>query len=204
MANPKRFPHDRQADALSEFQAARARYIEEYASLEQALSGIFGHLSDTTDLVAGVIFFRISSARSRLTIIDRLMRIKYGDEHRAFFNSLIKNLKVVDSRRNEVVHWLAVHVLGDEGNYYALYPPNIWDLGDDSPNLHAGDLDERSAECSFYQRTLALFMTHLKGWRVEDAWLDIFRQPLAYPPPDTHPLSPNYRAPESPPRSSPA
>jgi hypothetical protein len=33
-------------------------------------------------------------------------------------------------------------------------------------------------------------------------WLDIFQQPIVYPPPDTHPLSPNYKAPETPPQSS--
>jgi hypothetical protein len=55
---------------------ARANAIQQYADLEQALCELFSYLSDTNPIVAGTIFFRITSAHSRRAILDKLMRKK--------------------------------------------------------------------------------------------------------------------------------
>ncbi len=202
--NPNEYSREGEPEAEAAFQIARAKYIAAYAALEQQLSSLFAHLSGTTNQVAGVIFFRISSARSRLTIIDRLMRIRYGGEYRLFFNSLIRDLKQLDQKRNEIVHWYPVTQLTDHGTRFGLTPPNIWDSGPNTQTLQVSDLEARRAECEFYSGLLSVFWLVLKGHTqgAPAALLDIYQRPVEYPPPDTHPLSPNHKDPGSSPQSS--
>jgi len=63
---------------------ARANAIQQYADLEQALCELFSYLSDTNPIVAGTIFFRITSAHSRRAILDKLMRKKDGEPNVRF------------------------------------------------------------------------------------------------------------------------
>lgn len=61
------------------FWAVRAKAIQSYASLEQSLCGLFASLGDIAPPVAGIIFFKISSADSRNKIIEKLFRHKYSE-----------------------------------------------------------------------------------------------------------------------------
>ena len=51
------------------FCAVRAKAIQSYASLEQSLCGLLAALGNIETEVAGIIFFKISSADSRNKII---------------------------------------------------------------------------------------------------------------------------------------
>lgn len=175
------------------FLAARSIAIQEYANLEQALCLLFAHLSGTTNQIAGIIFFRLTNAASRLAIIDKLMRLKYGDAHRLFFNSLVAVLKPFDGKRNEIVHWHGFTTIDLSADPPAatvqLGPPNFWDHNENTPALTLRDLTEFSAKADFLARLVNVFaMTALvKVAPLDDTWRDIFAQPLAYPPPDGHP-----------------
>jgi len=55
------------------FLLARALAVSAYVSVERAQAGLFAHLSGATEDKAGIIFFKITSARSRR---DRRYRIR--------------------------------------------------------------------------------------------------------------------------------
>jgi len=74
------------------FWAVRAKAIQSYASLEQSLCGLLAALGNIEPEVAGIIFFKISSADSRNKIIEKLFRRKYQGQYNLFINSLLSQL----------------------------------------------------------------------------------------------------------------
>ncbi len=188
---------------------ARSIAIQSYANLEQSLCLLFAHLSDTNHQVAGTIFFRLTNSNSRLAILDKLMRMKHGGDHRLFFNSLIAMLKPMDGRRNEIVHWhqSANILVSDDGALVTdlvLTPPNFWIADENTPEITVEVLEDFDVKCDFVGRLITVFtMTELaKASPMQPAWLGIFEQPLAYPPPDGHPGLRQPKAPPVPPQSS--
>lgn len=102
-----------QQQAATALHVARARAIEQYGYLEQSLCMLFAAVLKIEEDYAGVVFFRIASTRARLAIIERLLKKRLaGDYNSAFWNPLIKALKLLDERRNEIVHWQTVMELG--------------------------------------------------------------------------------------------
>jgi len=89
-------------DGEARLLVARSLAIQDYATLEQSMCGLFAHLSGTPNHVAATVFFRLTNSQSRLAILDQLMRLKYGAEYRPFFNSLTKMLRPMDGTRNEI------------------------------------------------------------------------------------------------------
>ena len=87
--------------------AERGKAIQSYALLEQSLNMLFSQLSDTTESVAGTIFYKISNASARNSIIEKLLKTKYNAKFNLFWNSYLKLLRPIDLRRNEIVHWVA-------------------------------------------------------------------------------------------------
>jgi hypothetical protein len=179
--------------------AARGRAIQSYSALEQALCRIFAEAGGMSHAAASVIFFRINNARSRGQMLEKLIRLKHGATYNVFVTSLLKNLSSIDQKRNEIVHWQSVNnvALDADGKTVAvvtLRPPNYWETTDESaPSITVADLSEFDAKCDFYTRLCNVFffaMTNrLKADPgVEQTWRDVFRQAIAYPPPDTHPL----------------
>jgi hypothetical protein len=67
-----------------EFWAIRGKAVQAYASLEQSLCRIFGQLAGSTFSVAGVIFFKITSAQARNSIIEKLFQKKFGNATTCF------------------------------------------------------------------------------------------------------------------------
>jgi hypothetical protein len=69
------------------------------------------------------------------------------------------------------------------------------------------ELEDFIAKADFVNRSLNMFFLQLRGGfgpqhPMHATWREIFAQPASYPPPDTNPLSRNWKAPESPPQSS--
>jgi hypothetical protein len=197
--------------AEDRFWAMRGHAAQSYAGLEQSLCNLFAILSDTAPEVAGIIFFRIASADARNKIIEKLFRRKFGDNFSLFRNSLLTLLRPINQKRNEIVHWSAVSSIsgGDEsGNYsvrVSLRPPGFAYNLENSEEIDTEDLLQFMAKCSFFTRLLSIFSIIARDQMPEDdkkSWLDIFRQPIVYPPPVGHPLSLKQQAPETPPRSS--
>ena len=92
--------------------AERGKAIQSYALLEQSLCDLFGFLSDTKDEIAATIFYKITSTGSRNAILDKLLRRKFGNKYNLFWNIYLKSLRPIDTRRNEIVHWLSAAITG--------------------------------------------------------------------------------------------
>jgi hypothetical protein len=184
------------------FLVARGRAVESYALYEQSLAMFYSTLLGVSQDYAGVTFFRINNARARLAILERLLRKRTADTYSIFWNSLAKELRRLDERRNQVVHWTSVVIVGPDKNGQpartsTLGPPNVWDRTEDTPSILLGDLLEFIQQCDFFSRLLNIFTLTISG-QLEAmqaqqpeylaTWRKVFVQPVTYPPPDNHPL----------------
>ncbi|MET0181394.1 MAG: hypothetical protein ABW199_00760 [Caulobacterales bacterium] len=196
-----------------EFAVARANAIQAYATLEQSLCLALSYLAGTDREVAGIIFFKVNSARSRLEIIDKLYRRKHRRSYALFWNSVIKEAGSLDQRRNSIIHWnVSSHIhLGESGQQTTkleLIPANIWAFNEGSEKIGVPQLQEFAGKCDVYSRALNIFIFMLSGDAPHSAerdatWLPIFQQPLTYPLPENHPLGATPSKPETPPQPSP-
>jgi len=196
-----------------EFWAIRGKAIQAYANIEQSLARIFAMLSGTTQEVAGVIFFRISSTDSRNKILEKLFKKKFNDRFNVFRNSLFEQLRPIDIERNEIVHWNVVNQVGadKEGKTIAkvtLMPPNFWVPDTNTPIKDTAILVAFISKCDFYSKLCNMFnimVGNVALVPIPDAdkqpWLDIFSQPIVYPPPLDHPLSPKPQEHDNPSQS---
>jgi hypothetical protein len=80
-----------------------------------------------------------------------------------FRNSLFDQLRPIDIRRNEVVHWNVVYDIGlnDNGKTTArlvLMPPNFWIHDSNTPQLTKDQLVYFMAKCDFYCRLIDMFL----------------------------------------------
>ena len=182
------------------FWAVRAKAIQSYASLEQSLCGLLASLGNIEPEVAGIIFFKISSTDSRNKIIEKLFKRRHQGQYNLFINSLIAQLRPIDLKRNEIVHWnTAQTISGPSPSDWSLslIPPNFWVRDENSPSVGIQDLVTFAHTCSFYSRLINMLSLVLDPRHQEhvasirDTWLEIFAQPITYPPPATHPLSPS-------------
>lgn len=171
------------------FCAERGYAIAQYAYYEEALACLFAYLIGLPPQLAGIPFFKINNARSRVAILERLLKKKHGATYNIFWNSLIKELQKLDNQRNNVVHWTTV-ITCSEPPVVDLIPPNYWDSDANTPAMNLQDLEEFSAKCNFFTATLSFFLYTLQGEPfVPPAWLGIFQLPVTYPPPTGHPLN---------------
>ena len=215
---PPEFPKSIDFSSLDDsFHIARARAIERYAGLEQALSYLFAVLLNTHPELAGVVFFRITSVGYRNKIIASLLEKRFSDKYKTFWHGTAKHRKdglfnviqQLDDLRNPIVHWHTTINVNPDGvaTHFALIPPNFWEKRPDRPTIITGQLDEFSNMASFAAGIVDAFATFVTNPRdfpkeIVDALPHIFSQPVNYPPPDTHPLSPNYKGQQNPPQSS--
>lgn len=182
------------------FWAVRAKAIQSYASLEQSLCGLLASLGNIEPEVAGIIFFKISSTDSRNKILEKLFKRRHQGQYNLFINSLISQLRPIDLKRNEIVHWNTAQTISGPAPSdwsLSLIPPNFWTHGENSPSIGIDDLVTFANKCSFYTRlinmlSLVLDPRHQESVAsIRDTWLKIFAQPITYPPQATHPLSQN-------------
>jgi hypothetical protein len=189
---------------------ARASAIQAYAALEFSLCILFSLLLGIDIDRAGLVFFRITNTHSRNRILDDLREKKFGESYKSFWNSMMSIVRTLDQRRNEIVHWHVVQTIDltlphAQAAKLSLQPPAGWSSGSPA-SIADQELVEFMERCSFASTLLSMFgMVTMQSNFPESSrapWLQIFEQPVAYPPPDTHPLSPNYKAPEVPPQPS--
>jgi hypothetical protein len=198
--------------AQDQFWAIRGHAVQSYASLEQSLCRLFAALANTSDEIAGIIFFRISSTHARSKIIEKLFQRKFDDKYNLFRNSLLRELRPIDAERNEIVHWNVVsNISGDAAGAasvsVSLRPPGFLYNWKNSPEKDSHAILKFMEKCSFFARLLNIFLLvtgdHSPMPEADKKpWLDIFQQPIVYPPPAGHPLSLKQPALENPPQSS--
>lgn len=173
-----------------EFHMARAMAVDSYASFEKAMCDLFALASETDIAVIGMVFNRINNARARVTMLDKLLRRKYGNSYRPFINPLLKALTVLSVRRNPIVHWGSSLLHTEHGKAYALVKPERWERGLADTALHKPHLIMFHDECVFWDSLITHFCFYLQGDLHDEpeAWHKIFQQPPTYPPHEGHPL----------------
>jgi hypothetical protein len=183
------------------FWGVRGMAIQSYALLEQALGDLFAGLSDTNPIIAGITFFRLTSTRARNTILEKLFKNKFRSEYNLFRNSLFKQLPPIDIERNQIVHWNAINEIArsDDGTSATgtlfLQAPFLWMPDERGPRLSIDDLLTFIEKCIFFAAIVRMFSSIIVHHRefygfspdFQDAWRDIFQQPITYPPPADHP-----------------
>jgi hypothetical protein len=179
------------------FLLARSSAIGMYASVEQALAALFAQLLRSKPDYAAVPFFRINNARARNAILERLLKKRYGSKYNLFWNSVVKELNILDGERNQVVHWAILTVYNHDRTKIVrlkLTPPNYWDRGPNTPKMSMEDIYQFGLKCVFIGRALIALAKVSSRKRTPKAWRDICRQPLSYPLPPGHPLNPTDTA----------
>jgi hypothetical protein len=202
-------------------QVARALAIEEYANLESALSRLLANLLGTSFAKASIVFFSLLNTRARSAMFESLIAAVHGDKYRTFWlgqrgqpgiprtNGLLALIRQVDQERNHVVHWHTIQA--SDRSSEQLMMPEFWfrdPYNAEPTSIGVPELQAFIAKTSFVARSVVMFAMFTSGdlrpADVAQTWSQIFQQPVSYPPSDTHPLSPNYKGPGTPPQSSPA
>lgn len=183
-----------------EFHLARATALDAYATLESAMMTLYAHLMGVKNDIAGVTFFRLNNARQRNAILGRLIKKRHKDKYNLFWNSVEKHLNMLDATRNQVVHWtVADHTSANEKGqtrWMSLVPPNFWDRDENTPEMRLADVHDFIVKAQFFTRALQALLWTMDGKKkIRQSWRDICLQPLAYPPPNTHPLFQSWQEP---------
>jgi hypothetical protein len=205
---------DLREKASIDLKIARADAIHNYVGVEQSLSGLLAILLGISNDQAGIIFFNIIASRTRDKIIEGLLEKRFGNRYERYWHGipgtsatkrepgLFALLQQLATTRNFIVHWAIAVNVGSGAITESLIPPNVWGFKDDQRSLSIQDLEQFSQKASFVSRSLNMFNLIVGGqWPAgleQSPWPDIFQQPCTYPPSDTHPLSPNYKAPGTP------
>lgn len=198
-----------------EFYILRSTAIDAYSGLESSLSGLLTLLLGNDMRAATAIFHRLSNTKSRNLIIEDLLQQRFGETYSAFWHGIPKTadkrglmniVQDVDGKRNQLVHWVVVRNIGDTSDHLTLRPPSFF-ASNSEAEMTAADLGHFTTKANFAARIINMFTFALgpNGEHLGEAglatWRETFQRPCSYPPPDSHPLSPNYKAPQSPPQS---
>lgn len=146
---------------------ARSYAMEAYTGLEQSLCDTFAHLTGMERDVAGLVFFKIGSARARDSIIETLVKRKFSGEFNKSWNSILKLTGVFAQKRNELAHWGVVIEIGSEDgtvnldsipNNATLVPPNFWwRTSDEPPQRTINEIFSWGAEFAYLSRKINVF-----------------------------------------------
>ena len=177
-----------------EFQFARARAIQAYASLEQSICDLFCRLLGIQDKLGAIVFFKITAPRFRNYIIEKLLRETQRNEFLTFWNSFVtKLLGPVDGERNLVVHWsTSISIASGDASGIVrdmnLVAPNFWSF-DQNNAWDKNDLEDFTNRAKQAAIIINLFVGHIFYDLHKDLPLrEIFLQPLTYPIPSDSPL----------------
>lgn len=200
-----------------EFWVARGKSIQAYAILEDALATLFSALSSTRTAIGRAIFFKIVNTDARMSVIDMLLTIRHGYDNSCpcgepshneclfrrspdkgepgFFRSLEKRIRHIDKERNKIVHWAAITTAAPESTTIALRAPaNMYSWSDENAeSLTTENMNEFSSECHFMAKLCRMFSGFISprsepNAQVQKSLLEIFQQPITYPPPEGTPL----------------
>ena len=191
MPDPIELGDVQSAAVKDQFWAARGHAIQAYANLEQSLCSLFAYFTGIERSVAGIIFFKITAARSRDSILEKLLKEKHGTKYTVFWNSITKLLGQLADERNHIVHWNAIPVFSDSGfTSMELMPPNaLSSVDSNTPRIDTAGLAEFIRKCDFVCRLCNIFGMHIAPQLAASidainpdevqTWRDIFQQPAA-------------------------
>jgi hypothetical protein len=175
--------------------ATRGKAIQAYAILEGSLCSLFQHLTGMDAYSANTVFFKITSQDVRNKIIEKLLKDKIGEKDRVCIISSLSKLRTLDHKRNELVHWYAATETSFSKmtvNVFLHHPADKQGMHHEN-KVTTDDMDNFIDECIFYVRLvnmfcMVMFQQNLSPDFQRQPWLDIYQQPVVYPPPITHPL----------------
>ncbi|MBZ0218057.1 MAG: hypothetical protein K8F25_15985, partial [Fimbriimonadaceae bacterium] len=87
------------------FYIARSSAIQQYATLEQSLCQLFSSLLGTPQNLGAIVFFKITAARYRLEIIEKLIKKTGKTEYLEFWGGVQSECNKLDNTRNNIIHW---------------------------------------------------------------------------------------------------
>jgi hypothetical protein len=189
----------------------RGKAIQSYAMLEQVLSQLLADLGNMSNETALTIFYRISNADSRSKILEKLLRKKHGNRFNLFWNPYFAELRQINKKRNEIVHWLCAMTLASNAQNMMIvgvtliHPSSLSDNKPPQNYITSNHLVDFATKCDVFARLCTMFNGVSSGRLTGDEakpWLDIFQQTLVYPLPAGHPLDPTPTAPDNPPQPS--
>ena len=104
--------------------------IQAYSELEQSLFILFTQLTFMEPHISGIVFFKIVNSGARNSIIEKLIKQRHGEKYNKFWNSFIDQLRPIDIKRNEIVHWTGLTRLSRRSGLTSLtdvhlIPPNF-------------------------------------------------------------------------------
>lgn len=173
-----------------DFWKLRGIAIQAYASLEQSLCSLMALAAQLDRGSAAVIFFKITNADARNSILEELIHRRFAGEFDAFWKSARKLIAAADKKRNAIVHWNAINwVYADEAGQTVVrlsLKPGQADPTAGGEEIVHNDLVDFTDRCDFVARILNAFAQVASGSRRDadaEAWLKAFREEkLAYPP----------------------
>jgi hypothetical protein len=204
-------------------QILRANAIEQYSKMEASLAQLLACLAGTTDKAASIIYFQLMNTRARTTALEQLLQMKHRTKYDIHWHGepgspgkpakpgLFALIRQVDDQRNRIVHWRTIGMVNVGGPHQddELAMPDYWYRSPENPpkQITTADLEEFILKTEFIHRSINMFVWALDPRRhippeALKAWHEIFQQPALYPPLDSHPLSPKYAVPQTPPQSS--
>lgn len=195
------------------FWALRGKAIAAYASVEHSLCHLFCDFAGLELYVGMTIYFRITAPRIMWEILEVLIRRKYNDTYREFWKSLDKHVKKLVDIRNHIVHGVVATEIDANGYGGVSLVSHKWVSQETSEQkeIRSQEIEAFIAKCNFIYRHCNMFHLFLQPsvfstWPSEQqqTWRDIFRQPIVYPPPNSHPLFQKPKAPENQPPLPPA
>jgi hypothetical protein len=186
--------------------------------LEAALSRLLSVLLGTTLAKASIVFFSLLNTRARNEVFETLITATHGDRYNTYWNGqpgsprvprvsgLLALIRQLDDERNRLVHWQTVQSVSrnPDGSTHAfeqLMKPDFWfrEPRATPMAIQIADLEAFIRKADFVTRSIVMFRGFTGDDRFPDeakrTWSQIFQEPVPYPPPDAHPLSPNYKAP---------
>jgi len=193
--------------------ASRGKAIQSYAILEQGLCFLLADLSEMKRATAATVFYRITNTDARNKILEKLLRDKHGRKFNLFWSAYFKELRMIDIKRNEIVHWLsAMNAAINTSDMMIIgitliHPASLGGPKPPPNQITSKHLLDFAIKCDVFARLCNMFIGVTCGdfaGAAAEPWLDIFQRPLVYPLPAGHPLlSQTQPIPDSPPRSSP-
>lgn len=168
---------------------ARAIAINNYAALEQALCALFSRAAAIDNRAAAIIFFKVVNTRSRMGMLDKLLKHRFPEEPRTYFKSIDSTLKKIDGLRNQIVHWVASTSIDMDTQSIdlALVHPDFTTV--DGDPLDIKTIQAFAKHCILYALAISAYAAKLGGAELPPPWPEILQRPLSYPLQSDHPLA---------------
>jgi len=176
--------------------AYRGKAIQAYATLESTLNHLLVSLTGMAWEDASIVFYKIVNTGSRRSIFEKLLQRKFGTKFNPFWNDFVRQLRVIDDKRNEIAHWVgATYMMVNVSQLMlmgcVLIPPASLHTKASSPRITINDLIAFREKCTEFASLASGFAMRIKppeGMPDQgEPWFDIYQLPFVYPLPEGHP-----------------